>query len=107
MHHEEETDERLDQFGCSDDPEEAARRTATAAGFTGSVLGAIGGPVGATVGGLVGGTAGYVAGYTTASAKEKMEGQSHSDSVEIDVAEESDTGPAGDDGDDSPTSAGY
>ena len=37
----------------SDDPEEAAVRSATASGFAGSVLGAIGGPAGAIVGGLV------------------------------------------------------
>jgi branched-subunit amino acid ABC-type transport system permease component len=71
------------------DPETAAERTATASGFTGSVLGAVGGPVGATVGGLVWGTAGYVAGYTAAKAREEFEGSSGSKtvSVEIDVEE--------------------
>jgi hypothetical protein len=63
---------------CTDDPEEAARRTATATGFAGSVLGAVGGPVGAGVSGLVWGTAGYVAGYTAASARERM-GSAHDD----------------------------
>ena len=58
---------------CSDDPEEAAKETATATGFAGSVLGAVGGPVGAGIGGLIGGTAGYAAGYAAASAKEAVE----------------------------------
>ena len=60
---------------CSDDPEEAARETATVTGFAGSVLGAVGGPVGAGIGGLIGGTAGYVAGYTAASATEAVESE--------------------------------
>lgn len=76
---------------CADDPEEAARRTATATGFAGSVLGAVGGPVGAGVSGLVWGTAGYVAGYTASSAREKMD-SARGDPMAIPTEQEADTG---------------
>ena len=72
---------------CSDDPEEAAKETATATGFAGSVLGAVGGPVGAGIGGFIGGTAGYVAGYTAASAKEAVESEGP---ISIETREEHD-----------------
>ena len=65
--HDHETEAELCPL-CADDPEEAAKRTATAAGFAGSVLGAAAGPIGAGVNGLVWGTAGYLAGHAAASA---------------------------------------
>ena len=79
-----------DSSACASrsDSEEAAERTATAAGFAGSVLGAVGGPAGATIGGLVGGTAGYLAGYTTAGAGTSEHGQTTGHSTEIPVQEE-------------------
>ena len=82
-------DDNHDRRCCSDDPEEAAKETATATGFAGSVLGAVGGPVGAGIGGLIGGTAGYVAGYTAASAKEAV---GSDEPVSIDTREEHDAG---------------
>ena len=76
-----------DACGClSDDPEEAAAKSATASGFAGSVLGAAGGPAGATVGGLVWGTAGYVAGYTAASVSQAMRDDETTDPVDIETA---------------------
>ncbi|PSQ61227.1 MAG: hypothetical protein BRD23_00610 [Halobacteriales archaeon SW_9_67_25] len=79
-----------DSSACASrsDREEAAERTATAAGFAGSVLGAVGGPAGATVGGLVAGTAGYLAGYTAARADTSEHGQTAGHSAEIPVHEE-------------------
>ena len=68
-----------DACGClSDDPEEAAAKSATASGFAGSVLGAAGGPAGAT--------AGYVAGYTAASVSQAMRDDETTDPVDIETA---------------------
>ena len=68
-----------DACGClSDDPEEAAAKSATASGFAGSVLGAAGGPAGAT--------AGYVAGYTAASVSQARRDDETTDPVDIETA---------------------
>lgn len=72
---------------CADDPEEAARRTATATGFAGSVLGAAAGPIGAGVNGLVWGTAGYLAGHAAASANANADDE---DTVTIETKHEDD-----------------
>ena len=72
---------------CADDPEEAARRTATATGFAGSVLGAAAGPIGAGVNGLVWGTAGYLAGHAAASANANADDE---DTVTIETKHEGD-----------------
>ena len=74
---------------CADDPEEAARRTATATGFAGSVLGAAAGPIGAGVNGLVWGTAGYLAGHAAASANANANADDE-DTVTIETKHEDD-----------------